>query len=43
MIRSFGHAVTAKRLALFIIAQASQLFGVSLVSRLRFRQEDGPR
>ncbi len=40
MLRSFAEAVTAKRLALFIIAQASQLLGVSLVPRLRFLDED---
>jgi hypothetical protein len=40
MLRSFAKAVTAKRLALFAIAQASELLGVSLVPRLRFLDED---
>lgn len=43
MLRSFTQAVTAKRLALFAIAQASQLLGVSLVPRLRFLDEDARR
>lgn len=40
MLRSFTQGLTAKRLALFAIAQASQLAGVSLVPRLRFLDED---
>jgi glycosyltransferase involved in cell wall biosynthesis len=40
MLRSFAEAVTPKRIALFLIAQASQLLGVSLVPRLRFLDED---
>lgn len=40
MLQSFTKAITAKRLALFAIAQASQLLGVSLVPRLRFHDED---
>jgi glycosyltransferase involved in cell wall biosynthesis len=40
MLRSFTKAITAKRLVLFAIAQASQLLGVSLVPRLRFLDED---
>jgi glycosyltransferase involved in cell wall biosynthesis len=43
MLRSFTHGVTAKRIALFLIAQASQLVGVSLVPRLRFLDEDARR
>jgi glycosyltransferase involved in cell wall biosynthesis len=43
MLRSFGEDITAKRLALFAIAQASQLLGVSLVPRLRFADEDARR
>lgn len=40
MLRSFTKDITAKRLALFLIAQASQFLGVSLVRRLRFVDED---
>jgi len=40
MLLSFAEAITPKRLALFVIAQASQLLGVSLVPRLRFLDED---
>jgi hypothetical protein len=40
MLRSFTKDITAQRLALFAIAQASQLFGMSLVPRLRFLDED---
>ena len=40
MLHSFGQAITPKRVALFVIAQASQLLGVSLVPRLRFLDED---
>jgi glycosyltransferase involved in cell wall biosynthesis len=40
MLRSFAQSVTPKRIALFVIAQASQLLGVSLVPRLRFLDED---
>jgi len=40
MLRSFAQDITAKRLALFAIAQASQLVGTSLVPRLRFLDED---
>lgn len=40
MLRSFRQAITPKRIALFVIAQASQLLGVSLVPRLRFLDED---
>ena len=40
MLQSFAKHVTAKRLALFFIAQASQLLGLSLAPRLRFRDED---
>jgi glycosyltransferase involved in cell wall biosynthesis len=40
MLSSFAEAVTARRVALFLIAQASQLIGVSLVPRLRFLDED---
>jgi GT2 family glycosyltransferase len=40
MLRSFANAVTPKRIALFVIAQASQVLGVSLVPRLRFLDED---
>lgn len=40
MLRSFREAITPKRVVLFLIAQASQLLGVSLVSRLRFLDED---
>jgi hypothetical protein len=40
MLRSFAKDITPKRLALFAIAQASQLLGVSLVPRLRFLDED---
>lgn len=40
MLSSFAEAVTAKRVALFIIAQVSQLLGTSLVPRLRFLDED---
>jgi glycosyltransferase involved in cell wall biosynthesis len=40
MLRSFRQGITAKRIALFLIAQASQLVGVSLVPRLRFLDED---
>lgn len=40
MLRSFTKDITVKRLALFAIAQASQLLGVSLVPRLRFLDED---
>jgi glycosyltransferase involved in cell wall biosynthesis len=36
MLRSLASAVTAKRLALFVLAQASQLLGTALVPRLRF-------
>ena len=43
MLRSFAEGVTARRLALFAIAQASQLLGVSLVPRLRFLDEDARR
>jgi glycosyltransferase involved in cell wall biosynthesis len=43
MLRSFTKDITAKRLALFAIAQASQLLGVSLVQRLRFLDEDARR
>jgi hypothetical protein len=40
MLRSFAEAITPKRIALFLVAQASQLLGVSLVPRLRFLDED---
>ena len=40
MLQSFAEAITPKRLALFALAQASQLLGVSLVPRLRFLDED---
>jgi cellulose synthase/poly-beta-1,6-N-acetylglucosamine synthase-like glycosyltransferase len=40
MLRALAKDVTAKRLALFAIAQASQLLGVSLYPRLRFVDED---
>jgi glycosyltransferase involved in cell wall biosynthesis len=40
MLRSLTKHITAKRLALFAIAQASELLGVSLVPRLRFLDED---
>jgi glycosyltransferase involved in cell wall biosynthesis len=40
MLRSLAQHVTAKRLALFAIAQASELLNVSLVPRLRFLDED---
>lgn len=40
MLGSFRQAITPKRIALFVIAQASQLVGVSLVPRLRFLDED---
>jgi glycosyltransferase involved in cell wall biosynthesis len=40
MLRSFSQGITAKRIALFLIAQVSQLVGVSLVPRLRFLDED---
>jgi hypothetical protein len=40
MLRSFAEAITPKRIALFLIAQVSQLLGVSLVPRLRFLDED---
>jgi glycosyltransferase involved in cell wall biosynthesis len=40
MLQSFSRHITAKRLVLFSIAQASELLGVSLVSRLRFLDED---
>lgn len=40
MLQSFARDITAKRLALFAIAQASQLLNVSLVPRLRFADED---
>jgi glycosyltransferase involved in cell wall biosynthesis len=40
MLRSFTKDITVKRLALFAIAQASQVLGVSLVPRLRFVDED---
>ena len=40
MLRSFTQELTLKRLALFAIAQASQLAGVALVPRLRFLDED---
>jgi glycosyltransferase involved in cell wall biosynthesis len=40
MLRSLAKDVTAKRLALFAIAQLSQLLGASLVPRLRFADED---
>jgi glycosyltransferase involved in cell wall biosynthesis len=40
MLRSFARGITAKRLALFVLAQASQLLGVSLVPRLRFLDDD---
>jgi GT2 family glycosyltransferase len=40
MLRSFAEAITPKRIALFLIAQLSQLLGVSLVPRLRFLDED---
>jgi hypothetical protein len=43
MLHSLGNALSAKRLALFAIAQASQFLGVSLVPRLRFRDEDARR
>lgn len=43
MLRSFAKDITAKRLALFTIAQASALLGVSLVPRLRFLDEDARR
>jgi glycosyltransferase involved in cell wall biosynthesis len=39
MLQSFARDVTARRLALFAIAQASQLLGVSLLPRLRFLDE----
>jgi glycosyltransferase involved in cell wall biosynthesis len=39
MLKSFAEHITAKRLALFAIAQASELLGVSLVPRLRFLDE----
>jgi hypothetical protein len=39
MLQSFTRDITAKRLALFAIAQASQLLGVSLLPRLRFLDE----
>lgn len=39
MLRSFARNITAKRLALFAIAQASQILGVSLLPRLRFLDE----
>jgi hypothetical protein len=40
MLRALAKDLTAKRLALFAIAQASQLLGVSLYPRLRFVDED---
>lgn len=40
MLRSFTKDITAKRLALFAIAQASELLGVSLIPRLRFLDEN---
>jgi hypothetical protein len=40
MLRSLTRHIKAKRLALFAIAQASELLGVSLVPRLRFMDED---
>lgn len=43
MLRSFSKGITAKRLALFAIAQASRLLGVSLAPRLRFLDEDARR
>lgn len=43
MLRSFTQDITAKRVALFAIAQASQLLGVSLAPRLRFLDEDASR
>jgi glycosyltransferase involved in cell wall biosynthesis len=43
MLRSFAKGITAKRLALFALAQASQALGVSLVPRLRFLDEDARR
>jgi glycosyltransferase involved in cell wall biosynthesis len=39
MLRSLVQDINAKRLALFAIAQASQLLGLSLVPRLRFLDE----
>ncbi len=36
MLRSLASAATARRLALFVLAQASQLLGTALVPRLRF-------
>jgi GT2 family glycosyltransferase len=39
MLRALARDMTAKRLALFAIAQASQLLGMSLVPRLRFLDE----
>jgi glycosyltransferase involved in cell wall biosynthesis len=43
MLRSFAKDVTAKRLVLFALAQASQFLGVALVPRLRFLDEDARR
>jgi hypothetical protein len=43
MMQSLAGAVSAKRLALFAIAQASQLLGRSLTPRLRFMDEDAIR
>jgi len=43
MLASFAQGITVKRLALFAIAQASQILGVSLVPRLRFLDEDASR
>ena len=40
MLRSFALQVTPKRLALFALAQASQLLGVALAPRLRFLDQD---
>lgn len=40
MLRSFAQDITARRLALFLLAQASQLVGVALAPRLRFLDED---
>lgn len=40
MLRSLTKDITLQRLALFAIAQASELLGVSLAPRLRFLDED---
>jgi glycosyltransferase involved in cell wall biosynthesis len=43
MLRALWRRPTAKRLALFALAQASQLVGVALAPRLRFLDQDAAR